>query len=61
MSSTPPPEHDQGQHINRPHLFNGQYYSWWKSRMEDFIEAEDYELWVRVTDGPLIQTIKVAK
>ncbi|KAH0689867.1 hypothetical protein KY289_017225 [Solanum tuberosum] len=26
--------------------------------MEDFIQAEDYELWVRITDGPLIPTVK---
>ena len=25
--------------------------------MEDFIQAEDYELWVRITKGPLIPTI----
>ena len=25
--------------------------------MEDFIEAEDYELWVRITNRPLIPTI----
>ena len=26
--------------------------------MEDFIQVEDYELHVRVTDGPLMPTIK---
>ena len=57
MSSTPPLGHGKGQHINRPPLFNGQYYSWWKARMEDFIQAEDYELWVRINKGPLIPTI----
>ena len=44
MNSAPPLGHGQGQHINRPPLFNGEYYSWWKTRMEDFIQAEDYEL-----------------
>ena len=28
------------------------------ARMEDFIQVEDYELWVKVTDGPLMLTIK---
>ena len=56
MSSAPPLRHDKGQHINRPPLLNGQYYSWWKARMEDFIQAEDYELWVRITLGPQIPT-----
>ena len=40
MNSAPPLGHGQGQHINRPPLFNGEYYSWWKTRMEDFIQAE---------------------
>ena len=25
--------------------------------MEDFIQAEDYEVWVRITNGPLTPTI----
>ena len=25
--------------------------------MEDFIQAEDYEVWVRITDGPLISAL----
>ena len=57
VNFAPPLGHGQGQHINRPPLFNGEYYSWWKTRMEDFIQAEDYELWVRITNGPLIPTI----
>ncbi|KAH0715005.1 hypothetical protein KY284_007910 [Solanum tuberosum] len=58
MNYAPPLEYGQGQHIKRPTLFNRQYYSWWKTRMEDFIQVEDYELLVRVTDGPLMPTIK---
>ena len=57
MNFVPSLGHGQGQHFNRPPLFNGEYYSWWKTRMEDFIQAEDYELWVRITNGPLIPTI----
>jgi len=30
----------------------------WKTRMEDVIHAKDYELWVRIIDGPLIPTVK---
>ncbi|KAH0712161.1 hypothetical protein KY289_008120 [Solanum tuberosum] len=58
MNYAPPLEYGQGQHINRPPLFNRQYYSCLKTRMEDFIQAEDYELSMRVTDGPLMPTIK---
>ncbi|XP_070049018.1 uncharacterized protein [Nicotiana tomentosiformis] len=47
-----PPENWEGQSIARPPLFNGQYYSWWKNRMRDHIQREDYELWYIVTDGP---------
>ena len=25
--------------------------------MENFIQAEDYELWVKITNGPLVPTI----
>ena len=57
MNSAPLLGHGQGQHINRPSLFNGEYYCWRKTRMEDFIEAEDYELWVRITNRPLIPNI----
>ena len=56
MNFVPSLGHGQGQHFNRPPLFNGEYYSWWKTRMEDFIQAENYELWVRITNGPLIPT-----
>ncbi|KAG5590069.1 hypothetical protein H5410_040583 [Solanum commersonii] len=52
MNSTPPLEYSEGQDINKPPLFNGQHYSWWKLRMEIFFQAEDYELWNRVIDGP---------
>ena len=57
MNSAPPLGHGQRKYINRPPLFNGEYYYWWKTRMEDFIQDEDYELWVRITNGPLIPTI----
>lgn len=54
MNSTPSLGHSKGQHINIPPLLNRHYYAWWKARMEDFIQAHDYELWIRVIDGPLI-------
>ena len=34
----------EGQSITRPPHFNGQHYGWWKNRMENYIQAEDYEL-----------------
>jgi len=45
----------EGQSITRPY-FNGQHYGWWKNRMENYIQAEDYELWMLIKNGPLIPT-----
>jgi len=44
----------EGQFITRPSYFNGQHYGWWKNRMENYIQAEDYELWMLIKNGPLI-------
>ncbi|XP_070017001.1 uncharacterized protein [Nicotiana sylvestris] len=48
-----PPGNWEGQSTYRPPLFNGQYYSWRKNRMRDYIIGEDYDIWDIVTDGPL--------
>ncbi|XP_070040322.1 uncharacterized protein [Nicotiana tomentosiformis] len=48
-----PPGNWEGKSTTRPPLFNGQYYSWWKSGMRDHIIGEDDELWDIVTNGPL--------
>ncbi|XP_070040035.1 uncharacterized protein [Nicotiana tomentosiformis] len=47
---------NEGQSTTRPPLFNKKYYSWWKARMEDFLIAEDYELWTIVNQGPVTPT-----
>ncbi|XP_075107081.1 uncharacterized protein LOC142180060 [Nicotiana tabacum] len=39
-----------------PPRFNGQYYEWWKTRMHNFIMAEDSELWDVICDGPFVPT-----
>jgi len=44
----------EGQSITRPPYFNGQHYGWWKNRMENYIQAEDYESWMLIKNGPLI-------
>ncbi|PHU07745.1 Cysteine-rich repeat secretory protein 38 [Capsicum chinense] len=36
-----PPNLEEGQSTTRPRRFNSQYYEWWKTRMFDFIMAED--------------------
>ncbi|XP_070026216.1 uncharacterized protein [Nicotiana sylvestris] len=54
-----PPNFEEGQSTYRPPRFNGQYYGWWKTRMHDFIMAEDSELWDVICDGPYVPTKKV--
>ncbi|KAH0720707.1 hypothetical protein KY284_005737 [Solanum tuberosum] len=61
MNSAPPLGYCEGQDINKPPLFNGQYCSWWKAMMETFIQAEDYELWNIIIDGPEYPTKKDAE
>ncbi|XP_070054110.1 uncharacterized protein [Nicotiana tomentosiformis] len=35
-----------GMHIGRPSLFDGHHYDEWKMRMETFLQATDFDLWV---------------
>ncbi|XP_070011032.1 uncharacterized protein [Nicotiana sylvestris] len=51
-----PPNFKEVQSTYTPPRFNGQYYGWWKTRMHDFIMAEDSELWDVICDGPYIPT-----
>ncbi|XP_070048832.1 uncharacterized protein [Nicotiana tomentosiformis] len=51
-----PPNFEEGQSTYRTTRFNGLYYGWWKTRMHDFIMAEDSELWDVICDGPFIPT-----
>ena len=44
----------EGQSTTRPPYFSGQHYGWWKNRMENYIQAEDYKLWMLIKNGPLI-------
>jgi len=46
----------EGQSITQSPYFNGQYYSWWKNRMENCIQVEDYGLWMLIKNGSLIPT-----
>nr|XP_009801913.1 PREDICTED: uncharacterized protein LOC104247562 [Nicotiana sylvestris] len=51
-----PPNFEEGQSTYRPPRFNGQYYGWWKTRMHDFIIAENSKLWDVICDGPFVPT-----
>ena len=51
--------HIEGQSTQRPPFFNGSDYSYWKARMRIFIQAQDYEMWSIVVNGPYIPSIYV--
>ncbi|XP_075082561.1 uncharacterized protein LOC142166868 [Nicotiana tabacum] len=53
---TAPPNFEEGQSTYRPPRFNEKYYGWWKTRMHDFIMAEDSELWDVICDEPFVLT-----
>ncbi|XP_056695347.1 uncharacterized protein [Spinacia oleracea] len=36
---------EEGYSTQRPPMFSGKYYSYWRNRMEIFIKAEDYQVW----------------
>ena len=48
----------EGQSTNRPPLFNGSNYSYWKARMKIFIQALDYDLWSIIVNGPHTPTTR---
>ncbi|XP_069149264.1 uncharacterized protein [Solanum lycopersicum] len=50
---------EEGQSSSQPPRFNDQFYSWWKTRMHDYLMVEDKKLWDIVLDGPFIPTIEV--
>ena len=46
----------EGQSINRPPLFSGSNYNYWKARMKIYIQANDYACWNIIENGPIIPT-----
>ena len=66
MNFSPPIVYSKRQSTFRLPMSNGSHFGWWKARMEDFIQAEDYELWDRITIGPtipikIVEGVKVPK
>nr|KYP46180.1 hypothetical protein KK1_032224 [Cajanus cajan] len=49
----------EGNSINRPPIFNGEGYHYWKSRMQIFIEAIDLNIWDAIENSPFIPTIVI--
>ncbi|MQL77002.1 hypothetical protein Taro_009387 [Colocasia esculenta] len=48
--------HSEGQSVNRPPLFDGEDYTYWKTRMEYFLQGLDYQIWSIVEEGDLLVT-----
>ena len=44
----------EGKYVTRQSYFNGQHYNGWKNRKENYIQADDYELWMIIENGPHI-------
>jgi len=49
----------EGNSSNRPPLFNGDNYAYWKVRMTSFIQATEPECWLRILKGPVFPTTTV--
>ncbi|GAV79111.1 zf-CCHC domain-containing protein/DUF4219 domain-containing protein, partial [Cephalotus follicularis] len=46
----------EGSSITRPLFFDGNNYSFWKTRMTIFLQSLDYQLWHIIVNGPRIPT-----
>ena len=49
----------EGNSINRPFMFNGEGYHYWKTRMQIFIKAIDLNIQEAIEIGPFIPTMVV--
>ena len=50
----------EGHSTNRPPLFNGSDYNYWKARMTIYLQSIDYSLWEVIENGPYVP-LKVIK
>ena len=41
----------EGNATNRPHLFNGTHYHYWKIRMQVFLESQSLDVWNIIEEG----------
>ena len=49
----------EGQSTNRPPLFSGMNFPYWKARMKIYIQAVNYHLWRAIVNGPQISLVRV--
>ncbi|MQM02575.1 hypothetical protein Taro_035344 [Colocasia esculenta] len=48
--------HFERQSVNRPPLFDGEDYTYWKTRMKFFLQGLDYQIWSIIEEGDLLVT-----
>ena len=48
----------EGGSSNRPPLFDGSNYYFWKGKMELFLRSQDNDMWAVITDGDFVPTNK---
>lgn len=48
----------EGGSSNRPPLFDGSNYYFWKGKMELFLRSQDNDMWAVITDGDFVPTTK---
>ena len=46
----------EGNSITRPPLFTEEHYSFWKTRMKHFIQANNMYAWLAIEQGPYVPT-----
>ena len=49
----------EGHSTNRPPLFNGSNFVYWKARKKVYFQAIDFDLWHVVTNDPHTPTVLV--
>jgi len=49
---------EEGASINRPPLFCGLNYQFWKVRMKIFVESIDRGIWDTIVNGPFVPKIE---
>ncbi|MQM19940.1 hypothetical protein Taro_052953 [Colocasia esculenta] len=48
--------HFEGQSVNRPPLFDGEDYTYRKTRMDFFLQGLDHQIWSIIEEGDLLVT-----
>ncbi|GAV84006.1 DUF4219 domain-containing protein [Cephalotus follicularis] len=46
----------EGSSITRPPFFDENNYSFWKTRINIFLQSLDYQLWNTIVNGPMMPT-----